>query len=117
MNFVFRKGKETKHVYSDDWRIAVIDRNSPPVLQIDKVFLQINQISFEGAKEIVPYLEKEDIFAIILDVDTGNLEFWRKNNNEYDERPNKDRRIQKGSFELLQERIGQARQDDSYDKE
>lgn len=116
MNFILRKGKETKQVYSDDWRIAVIDRNSPPVLQIDKVFLQINQVSFEGAKEIVSYLEKDDIFAIILDVDTGNLEFWRKNNSEYDERPNKDRRIQKGSFELLQERIRQARQDDSYDE-
>lgn len=116
MNFILRKGKETKQVYSDDWRIAVINKNSPPVLQIDKVFLQINQISFEGAKEIVTYLEKEDIFAIILDVDTGNLEFWRKNNNEYDERPNKDRRIQKGSFELLQERIRQTRQDDSYNE-
>ena len=117
MNFILRKGKETKHVYSDDWRIVIVDKNSPPVLQINEVFLQISKISFEGAKEIVPYLEKDDIFAIILDVDTGNLEFWRKNNNEYDERPNKDRRIQKGSFELLQERIRQARQDDSYNEE
>lgn len=115
MTFVLKKGKETKQVDSNNWRIAVVDEKVGPVLQIDKLLFQINVASFEGAKYVVPYFEKDEIFSIVMDVDTGDLQFWRKG-DEHDERPNKDRRISKGSFELLQERIRQARQSDSYNE-
>ena len=75
MNFILRKGKETKHVYSDDWRIVVVDRNSPPVLQINEVFLQINQISFEGAKEIRIFNLDDDKWAqAVKNMETINKE-------------------------------------------
>lgn len=115
MTFVLKKGKETKQVDSNNWRIAVVDEKTGPVLQIDKLLFQINRASFEGAKCIVPYFEKDEIFSIIMDVDTGDLQFWRKG-DEHDERPNKDRKLSKGSFELLQDRIRQAREASSHNE-
>ena len=115
MTFVLKKEKETRQVDSNNWRIAVVDEKTGPVLQIDKLLFQINKASFEGAKCIVPYFEKDKIFSITMDVDTGNLEFWRKDDAD-DEGPRENRKLPKSSYQLLQERIRQARENDSYNE-
>lgn len=105
MLFLLQKGKDKISFSSKNWKIAEL-HNHEAVLQIDEHFFKLNKGSFEGTKEIVDLLENDDIFAIIVDIDTGNLEFWRKN-----EGPRENRELSKSSYQLLQERIRKARED------
>ena len=107
MLFLLQKGKDRVSINSENWKIAEL-KSHEVVLQINEHLFKINKSSFEGAKEIVDSFEKNDIFAIIVDVDTGNLEFWRKNDNN--EGPRKNRELPKSSYQLLQERIRKARE-------